>query len=298
MVVLLMAAAKVFESFSDIIFGKFENKERMDIVGKSMLLKAIVTTSMMGIPFFLTRNLIAGTTGLAAAFFILFVLYDYRKARGLIKSDKGIEHRRIWNLVKVSFPLGILQALVSLNGNIPLFFIKGYLGTTALGYYSSIAYLAVIGETVNIAVGQSVTPRLSKYYSQMDKSIYIRTLVRTIAASTVLGVLGLIVTASCGGFILSIFYTRDYAEYWGIFMLQMVAACSNYIGGALSNSITAARKFKIQPLLYCLVMVFNAIFMIILVPSKGLEGASYAVIISSYISLAGNLLTNIFLIWK
>lgn len=234
-----------------------------------------------------------GITGLAASFFILFIFYDYRKISKYITGNRKILVRTLWKLTKVSLPLGILQALVSLNGYIPIYFIKGYLGTEALGYYSSIAYLITIGETINIALGQSLTPRLSKYYTSQNRQDFIKTLLGMVGISTAIGVIGLIAVAGFGSMILAIFYTPEYAKYWNIFMLLMIAACFQYIGGALSNGIAAARKFKIQPLLYFIVFVINTVFIMYFVPLKGLEGAAFAVIISAYTHLFGSLIVNI-----
>jgi O-antigen/teichoic acid export membrane protein len=176
----------------------------------------------------------------------------------------------------------------------PGYFIQEYRGTQALGYYSSIAYLITMGEMINISLGQSIIPRLSRYYAAGQKGSFFRTLVIIIAASTGIGIAGLVIVTGAGPLILSIIYTRDYAPYWNILMLLMIAACFQYIGGSLSNALSSARKFNYLPALYGIVTAINIVFLMVLVPSKGLEGAAYAVIVSSYAHLFGNLLVNIF----
>lgn len=291
--ILIMGIARGFESLSDIAFGMLENKEQMDKVGKSMIIKAFATFGAMGLTFLITSSLIMGISGLAFSFFVVLVFYDYRNIRKYIPLNKNVLPITLFKLTRISLPLGILQALVSLNGYIPTYFIKGFLGTEALGYYSSVAYLITIGETINIALGQSLTPRLSKYYASNKKQSFIKTLFTMVGISTAVGVIGLIAVSGFGQTILSVFYTPEYAKYWNIFILLMIAACFQYIGGSLSNGIAAARKFKIQPLLYFLVLIINTAFVMYFIPLKGLDGAAFSVIISSYIHLFGSLIINI-----
>lgn len=291
--ILIMGIARGIESLSDVAFGMLENKEQMDKVGKSMIIKAFLTFGAMGLIFLITSSLIMGLFGLAFSFFILFVFYDYRNIRKYIPRNKNVSPITLFKLSRISLPLGILQALVSLNGYIPSYFIKGYLGTEVLGYYSSVAYLITIGETINIALGQSLIPRLSKYYASHKTQSFIKTLLNMVKISTAVGVIGLIAVFRFGQAILSVFYTPEYVRYWDIFILLMIAACFQYIGGSLSNGIAAARRFKIQPVLYFVVFIINTAFVMYFVPLKGLEGAAFSVIISSYIHLFGSLIVNI-----
>src|SRR5690606_15019377 len=93
-------------------------------------------------------------------------------------------------LTSIAFPLGLVMLLLSLNTNLPRYFIQHEYGERALGFYSAIAYLMIAGTIVVSALGQSASPRLARQYAEGNLSAYKRLLSKLILVGIGLGVAG------------------------------------------------------------------------------------------------------------
>jgi len=89
-------------------------------------------------------------------------------------------------LAWLSLPLGLTMLLLSLNTNIPRYFIEHYLDTSALGIFAALAAVTRASDMVVQALGQSASPRLAKLYAASDSKSFCRILFkvcRNLAAS-------------------------------------------------------------------------------------------------------------------
>lgn len=289
-IILLVALAKGFESISDIIFGLFQKLEVMGNIGKSLCAKGILSALLTGFLVWLTGSLVMGIAGLAVAWFLLLIMYDLVNARKYVSVYPSFKLSFVWPLIRLSLPLGAVTGLATLNANIPGYFIQGYLGSESLGYYTSILYLIVASETIINSLGQSMSPRLVKYYATGNKKAFLKELFKLVTMVVCIGVSGLMLVAGFGRNILAVLYTTEYVDHFNVFILLMIASCTGYISIIINYAITAARIFKIQPFLFCATFIINLVFNFILVPEKGLDGVVYASIISSYLLLFLNLI--------
>ena len=188
--------------------------------------------------------------------------------------------------------------LVSLNPNIPRYFIEGYLGTDQLGYFAAITYIMVAGNTVVNALGQSASPRLAKLYADRRVDEYKRLLFRLVIVGIGLGVAGITLVVLVGEYILSLLYSPEYADYNHIFIIVMISAAIGFVSSFLGYSMTAARVFKVQPIINGIVTLTSLVVSFFLIPSKGLEGAGYTLIMVSFIQLLGHAIINLHIIRK
>src|SRR5215203_2877989 len=173
-IILLVGLAKAFEAVSDIFYGLLQKHERMDRVAKSMILKGIFSLSMLAIVVYFTNSLVWGIISLAFVWAIVLFGYDTYSGAHILTilpqtTDKIVRAktrpasllRPNWapiilaKLAWLALPLGLVMALISLNMNIPRYFVEGYLGEHELGIFAAIAYIMVAGQTAVTALGQS-----------------------------------------------------------------------------------------------------------------------------------------------
>jgi len=282
-VIILLGTAKFIESVSDICFGLAQKHEYMQVIAKSQILKGILSLVMLVIILVFTGSIVQSIVGLVISWLAVLLLYDLVNTRSFSTLQPVFSSRKLWPLVRLSFPLGVVMALISLNTNIPRYFIEHELGIEALGYFSAMAYLIIAGNTVVAALGQSASPRMAKYFAFANKQAYRRLLFKMVLLGVGLGFMGLIVAVIFGRYILALLYTPEYAEYAGILNLIMISAGIGYVTSFLSNGLTAARFFKIQTAIFCLVTLVNLISCAFLIPIAGLKGAAYALIITSLV---------------
>jgi len=285
LVILAVGFAKVFESVSDVIYGLLQKHERMDRVAISKAIKGPLSLLTLGGLVWMTGSVLCGVLGLAVAWLALLLTYDLRNACRLASIHPRLERHTAWQLTRLALPLGLVTMLISLTTNVPRYFVESHWGEGELGYYSAMAYLMVVGNTVVSALGQSATPRLAKYYATGDGYAFARLLLRLVGIGTALGAVGVAMAAIFGHSILAVLYRPDYAKYANVLVWLMVAAGIGYVASFLGYGMSSARYFRIQAPLFAVVAISIIASCSLLVPRFGLLGAAQAAVIASSLNL-------------
>jgi len=173
--------------------------------------------------------------------------------------------------------------LISLNTNIPRYFIERYLGERELGIFGAISYLMVAGQMVVSALAESASPRLAKYYAAGNSTAFRTLLIKLVGVGLLLGAGGVLVAIVGGKEVLTLIYRPEYAERVDLFLWLMVAAGIGYVSSFLGYGMTAARYFRVQMPLFALVTGTSAVACLWLIPGKGVQGAAIALIIAAIV---------------
>lgn len=287
-VIIAVGIAKGFETFSDMFYGLFQKYERMDKLGLSLMLKSLLSVTGMGALLLLTHNLVYGAAGLALAWMLVMVLYDYPNAKKFSRVKISLNLNVIKELIRLCLPLGVVLLCISLTNNVPNYFIKGLLGVGSLGYYSSIFYIVSVGDIMVNSLGQTTSPRLAQFYANGNRNGFIKLMLNSALIILAMSLVGLAVSIAVGKQILILFYTADYGAYQNILILLMFAAGFSYLGNLMNYGTIAVRMLKIQPALYGAALLACIASNAFLIPLAGLKGAAYSSIITASLLFAGN----------
>jgi len=303
LVIIAIGLAKCFEAVSDIFYGVLQQHERMDRIAISMMSKGLFSLISLGITVYFTNSVFWGAIALGGAWAVILLGYDVRS--GAIVLGEGARSglwlpmpavlRPRWDantlcqLAWLALPLGVVMMFISLNANIPRYFVQRQLGEYGLGIYSAMAYLVVAGGTVIGALGQSASPKLARYYAAQDWASFNKLLGKLFVLGAGVGVAGILVALIGGGFLLSILYTPEYAQEVDVLVWLMVGAALSYVASFAGYGMTAARCFKLQLPLFVAVTLVSVSSAAWLVPRYGLMGAALAVNISNLFQLAGSM---------
>lgn len=287
LIIFLIGLAKAFESISDVFYGLIQQHEQMDRIAMSLMIKGPLSLLLLSIGVYISGGILWGVVGLIFAWAVVLFGYDIRSGILMLKQRSQLQPRWRWktlaHLIWLCLPLGLVMMLISLNSNIPRYFIERYLGERELGIFAAIAYLMVAGSMVMNALGESAIPRLAKYYAEGDRIAFRTLLLKLVGIATLLGGAGVLVAVVAGRQILTILYRPEYAEHTNLFIWLMVAAGINYISSFLGYGMTAARYFRIQMPLSAVVASISAIACLWLLPKWGLLGAAIALLIAAII---------------
>lgn len=306
LVIIFVGIAKIFETLSEIIFGLLQQHERMDHIAKSMMTKGLMSLVVMGTLAYLTHSVLWGAAGMAVVLFLRFIGYDARCAANLLKQypqapeadrasansgwsqlrprwDPGTLLRLAW----LALPMGCVAALISLNTNIPRYFVEGYLGEGALGVYSALAYVAIAGNTVINALANAATPRLAQYHAAGRVASFYRLTGIVTGISLAMSIASVLVVGLFGGTVLKLLYSEQYAKYTDAFMWSTLVGCLYFIGTPLAAATNAKRMFRIQvPIHVGKIIVISALCPY-LIPKYGLIGAMWSLFVSSLVAVIG-----------
>ncbi len=278
LVIVSVGLAKSFESISDIIYGLFQKHERMNFIGRSLILKSVLSFGTVVGGVALTHDLVVATVSQACSWLLLLLFYDMKNAKKFVSIKVTLAHSSTYSLLWKGVPLGLVMLMISLNTNVPRYFISHFLGTEYLGYFGALSYVVIAGNTFVLALGQSSSPRLSRYYADRSMRDYIKMTSRLCAVGGVIAIVPIAVIRLWGGTILSLVYKSSYASYSWVFFLLMISAGIGYVTSFLGYSVTAARYFRIQPVILFLTVLATFLTSLCLVPNRGLDGAAYALI--------------------
>jgi O-antigen/teichoic acid export membrane protein len=307
LVVFVVGLAKASESVSDILFSLLQQRERMDRIAISKSIKGLLSLVALGTGIYLSGSLLVGAICMAISWVAVLLLYDIRSGALVLNRSPHTEEdplvqdhqererlRPRWvplNMVKLvwlALPLGLVMLLISLNTNIPRYFIEHYSGERGLGIFAAMSYLMVAGTTVVGALGQSATPRLAKLYAAGNKAAFTSLMWKLVCLGALLGVPGIVAVVFAGRQILTLLYRPEYAEHADVFPWLMAAAGLGYVASFLGYGMTAARYFRPQLPLFLAVGLTTLIACALLIPKGGLLGAAIARVISMALQLVGS----------
>lgn len=307
LVILAIALAKAFESISDVFYGLIQQHERMDRIAIALMIKGPLSLLLLSIGVSLTGSVVGGAIGLAIAWGLVLFGWEIGNGRLILKNSSQErepedllvadaqlansqnplyprwERKTLGKLVLLALPLGFVMMLISLNTNIPRYFIERYLGERELGIFAAMSYLMVVGQMVVSALAESASPRLAKYYAAGNSTAFGTLLLKLVGVGLMLGAGGVFVAVVAGREILTLLYKPEYADRADLFLWLMVAAGILYVSAFLGYGITAARYFRVQMPLFVLVTGSSAFACFWLIPTMGLPGAAIALIVGAIV---------------
>jgi O-antigen/teichoic acid export membrane protein len=293
-VILIVALGKAFDVLADVFFGRYQQIEEMDRIARALIANGVLSLAALAAGIYLTGSIVWGAAGWALAKGLILVAYNFRGAGPLFRDDgpppsPGWPSARLAALAWLTLPLCFAALLLSLNVNVPRYFIERYLGERELGLFAAMAFLLLPGTSILVAaLGQAASPRLARHYAAGDARAFLALLLRLLAVGGLAGGLALLVVLVAGRGILALLYTPEYAEHAGLFVWLTLEAALSFLPAILVYGMTAARHFRAQFLLTLAALAVTIVGCAVLVPGYGLFGAVLATILAGLFQLAGS----------
>ncbi len=284
-VIMIVGVAKGFENISDVFSGFLQQHERMDRIAISAMIKGFLSLAAVAGGILWSGNLSVAVSGLALGWALTLLFYDAPASAALLRSSPVplVALRPCWNstalraLALLGLPVVVAAALVSLNSNIPRYFIQHSLGMASLGIFAALIYPMMAGTTVINALGQAAMPRLAQHFSAGNHSAFCSLLARLLSVAIAVGACGLFAIWLAGRPILSLLYKPEYAEYVTVFFWLGIGTVIFFVSGLLGYGMNAVRHFRAQLLVAVAVAIVTAAACAILIPRHHLIGAALAV---------------------
>ncbi|GAB4129333.1 lipopolysaccharide biosynthesis protein [Thermopirellula anaerolimosa] len=172
--------------------------------------------------------------------------------REALHGDRDQEHvsfvrpTPVWgSLIRHSIPLAIVAFEINLITNVPRYVVESVLGPASLAIFASLLQLAGMGMIFVVAMGQTMSPRLARYYRQGDHRGFLRLLAGVTTVSALLGVVPwMIVISGWGPLVLQWLFRDDMARHWDMAVWVMGSAVILYLTGPLGRALDTLLRFK------------------------------------------------------
>jgi O-antigen/teichoic acid export membrane protein len=273
----------------------------MDRIAQSLVLKGILSLLLFAGGILATNNLLGGIAGLILAQAAVWAFFDLQNTRQSLNQSTEISGpapalRPRWNwpalrsLAILSFPLGLVMLLISLNDNIPRYFVEGYCGERELGIFGALVYLMVAGNMLVNALGESSVARLARFYAAGELTAFRQLIGKLTLVGAALGIAAVLGAWLLGRPLLTLLYKPEYAESADVLLLLAVAAAIGCVQAFLSYALGAARYYRIQVPIFLAVCLAITAASACWIPSYHLHGAAYALIVGAGVRLVLTLL--------
>lgn len=286
-VILWLGVVKALEGVSDVTYGLMQRQERLDWVSRSTLLRGVLGLILLAALFATTGSVALGAAGVALAGLAVLTAHDLPLARRL--APGGWWTRRIpADLPRLALPLGVVMGLVSLGSTLPRLFLEHTHGSAAVGVFSALSSVTVVGSLVVVALGTALTTRLAHLFAAGEREGFVRLMLGLSGAAALFGVALILLAVVAGGPLLGLLYGPDYAGEGGTFVWLSAGAALGYLASCAGFAVTAARRFREQLPLFAAVTVILALACAWLVPPLGVTGAAFAGLIGAGAQLMGS----------
>lgn len=286
-IVCLIAVIKAIEGQSDIVFGVFQNKERMDFMGKSMFLSGFLSIITIGSLLLLTKSLPIALAGMACSYTLKYYLYDHIRGKVFWQQEKKStiikDADNILRLLKLASPLGILIMMKSLTMSIPCFFIEYSMGTESVGFFTAMATFLKVGQNITAPLVQAVSPRMAQHYWNNIKQ-FIRFQIKLIFVGLGLGLGLVLICWILGEIIIQLIYSKEYLQNKNLLLILMAGGIALNIRAFLRTGFMVIRLVRIQLILFTIHLLTLSIACYFLIPLNGINGGGWALTISSWLN--------------
>jgi len=294
-----LAAAKAFESLSDITYGLLQRHEAMWVVARSLCLRGLASVFVLWLVYRQLHELGPAAAAVAVCWGLVLVAHDLRAAKlqagvSIVSIRPAVSRRALRSIIITAAPLGLSGMLCSLTVNIPKYAIQEYWGESALGVFAALSYLFTATSLVVTALAQASTPRLAAYAARSNRAAFRRLMLLLLSAGAAIAAVCAGGAAAFGRSVLAIVYGSEYVAHEQTFTLLALASGITAAASFLNSGLTALRAFRAQLLMYIGVTFSMVLSCWFLVPRFALPGAAVALVIGASVQvlLTAGLLLN------
>ncbi len=235
---------RVAEAITDVMHGEDQKHNRYDLIGKSYIIRGILTVAIFAAGLYVTKDLLTTLFIIAGANLAVAVLFDWIRTDRLAKIRPVMFSREVTELLKKCVPIVAFAFLLSLHNLIPKNVLQQIMGTEQLGIYSTIASPTLVVQVFASVAFNPFLPTFSEAYVGKDYERFLKLLRKTYLA--LIG-LCIVVTAGAmllGRFGLTILFGSQILEYYDLFLPIVWVTILTAIIWILSAVITAMRQMK------------------------------------------------------
>ena len=271
---------KISEAYVDVYHGIIQRGLRMDFIGKSFILRGVVSNSLFIGCVLLTKNLLLSTSILAISSFILIFLYDRNNVKLFYEKIDNTSAKKIINLLIECLPLAIFTLLSILVMSIPRIILENTKGTEIMGIYASIAIPATI---IQVLSGYIFSPMLTIFAEHVDQKnfkLFHRLLFKTLAYISLLSIAAILGALAIGKFGLILLFGNKIIKYTYLFLPIIYISSLTALSWFIGLMLTVVREFKgliISSVIAATICFFGSK---IFINRFGVNGTSYILILA------------------
>ncbi len=282
MSIIAMGLYKIIDAIVDVYQGILQKAWRLDIVGKSLIIRGVSIVLTFSVIFYFTDNVFWAIMGMAVISEIIFRVLEYRYSMKIEKMDimKKINWEDIKKLLIISLPLLIYTSILNTYATVPRMILQWKDGQEALGIYASVATPTVF---VQVAATYIFTPLIAvfaKHYMDSNLKKFNSLLFKCIASFIGIILLAIVVCVFLGDWGLSILFGKEIILYSYLLIPTVCVTGIMALVLFLCMILTIFRKLGSLVWANIIGIIVCVLISLWQVSLNGMQGVNYSLIIS------------------
>lgn len=210
---LLFMLYRLNEAAADVFHGIDQRAWRLDIAGKSFLMRGTLTLAVFIITESITKNLVLTVFLMATVAYVVIFCYDIPEAKKQEAFHLAWEKEALLALTRECFPLFAYAICLNAIVPIPRYFLEKIAGSEVLGYYASATIPASLVQLLASYIYTSFTKLFADYWTERKKKEFLLLFWKLTAVLLAVIVLALIGSMLLGRQVLILLFTESIRDY-------------------------------------------------------------------------------------
>jgi len=282
--VALFALARAIDGFAEIAAATLQREQQLRHPAQGLLINGtgtlVFSLAALGrFPTITALGVASATGSLIAATYIISAAL---RTRGRLTVNSPQPARSLFcDLLRQSTPLGIVAALLSLNGAMPSYFLRLTHGSAAVGVFGAIGYPLLALTMVIGAVTQAGAPQLAAAYARGDVREFDQIMKRMLIIGGAIGAVCIVGGVALGRIGLTLLYGPEYGSAYRAFAILCLATGIRFGFVYIGVGMTVVRILTPQIYIRLTALTVLGVGLFTLVPIAGLSGAAAAVLLAT-----------------
>lgn len=279
-VIIIYMFFRAVEAYIDVIHGIDQKADRMDVIGKSFLVRGVVLLLGFTLMLVITGGVLWSVVFITVSSVLVCAVYDIPKSRKMMSDYSQTSYKEIRRLLLESLPLVIYTFLMTVVNFIPRYFLEKIDGSELLGIYASIATPAVIVQAAaSYIMAPFITP-IAGYVEKKDVHGYnalLKKMLNLMFFACVVVIVGAYFFKDIG---LKMLFGEEILQYSGLFMPVIFCTIATAFSWFINMLLTIYRDFKGLLIGNFMGVLCSVVISYPLITIYGLNGASIALLIA------------------
>lgn len=271
---------RIGEALIDVFHGMLQQRERMDVVGKSFMLRGVFNFLVFVAVLYFTGSIIWAIAGITISTVVAMIVWDcgYINRLGIRTNQR--KSMRISALMWECMPLALQQALFNAYATIPRFFLERIHGETLLGIYSSITTPVVIIQAMANFIMVPYATQIAKNVSEKNKRALVWSIFVVLSTITGIGILAVVFFSLFGEYGLAVLFGNEVAKEHRVLLPSVGAIVLVAYDSFLNIILIVFRQKKALVFANICSVVFSMMCAENIITRYGLSGTSYVHILA------------------
>jgi len=267
---------KVSEVLADVFHGIDQRAWRLDIAGKSFILRGVATLVSIGCGMLFGGNLLFTICLMAALSYLIILFYDFRQCQKQFYFNFCHSRSNVVALIRIGIPLALYTIFLNLIVIFPRLQIEEQYGKNLLGIFSSIATPTVLVTQLASFIFNPLMGIFAECRIERNKKRLYRLLLITFGGTVIVGILSVIAGRVLGEWALVLLFGESIREYAYLLVPIIYTAILTAIIWLLCGLLTVFKDYIMLAALTSISMIVCMISSAPLIAEHQLPGAVLA----------------------